>query len=197
MKNKLEELKQAIIEGEDDLALDLVQEALSENAEPLTLLNQAIIPGIQKAGDLWRKNVYFQSDVIMSTEAFRVVMEIVEPKLMSMETVKAKKVVIGTVAGDMHDLGKTIVIAMLRGAGFMVTDLGEDVPVDTFIAKVKDVKPDILGLGCYMTTTMPEIEEVIHNLNNIVFTSAHKTSVREIQVIHYVFPYLFTPYFGA
>ena len=165
MEDRLQELKKAVIDGEDELALNLVQEALAEDADPLTLLNQAIIPGIQAAGELWKKNIYFQSDVIMSTEAFRVVMEVVEPLLTSLETGNAKKVAIGTVAGDMHNLGKTIVIAMLRGAGFMVTDLGEDVPKSVFIAKVKEIKPDILGLGCYMTTTMIEMEEVINNLN--------------------------------
>lgn len=165
MEDRLQELKKAVIDGEDELALNLVQEALTEDADPLTLLNQAIIPGIQAAGELWKKNIYFQSDVIMSTEAFRVVMEVVEPLLTSLEAGNAKKVVIGTVAGDMHNLGKTIVIAMLRGAGFIVTDLGEDVSMPVFIAKVKEIKPDILGLGCYMTTTMPEMEEVINNLN--------------------------------
>lgn len=165
MEDRLQELKKAVIDGEDELALNLVQEALAQDADPLTLLNQAIIPGIQEAGELWKKNIYFQSDVIMSTEAFRVVMEVVEPLLTSLETGNAKKVAIGTVAGDMHNLGKTIVIAMLRGAGFMVTDLGEDVSMPVFIAKVKEIQPDILGLGCYMTTTMPEMEEVINNLN--------------------------------
>ena len=164
MEDRLQELKKAIVEGEDDLALDVVQQALADGVDPLALLNQAIVPGIQEAGALWKKNIYFQSDVIMSTEAFRVVMEVVEPMLTGLESGNTKKVAIGTVAGDMHNLGKTIVIAMLRGAGFMVTDLGEDVSIPVFIEKVKEIGPDILGLGCYMTTTMLEIEEIIKKI---------------------------------
>jgi methanogenic corrinoid protein MtbC1 len=77
------------------------------------------MPGIQEAGELWKKNKYFQSDVIMSAEAFRVAMGVVEPLLTAGEPGSSKKIAIGTVAGDMHNLGKIIVIAMLRGAGLM------------------------------------------------------------------------------
>jgi 5-methyltetrahydrofolate--homocysteine methyltransferase len=160
-----EELKNAILEGEDDLALDLVRKALDQGAEPLDLVNRAIVPGIQEAGELWKKNRYFQSDVIMSAEAFRIAMEVVEPLIGTGQTGNTRKVVIGTVAGDMHNLGKIIVIAMLRGAGFDVIDLGEDVPTSGFIDAVKAFKPDILGLGCYMTTTMLEMTEVVRKLN--------------------------------
>jgi methanogenic corrinoid protein MtbC1 len=83
-----------------------------------------------------------------------------------LETDASKRLVIGTVSGDMHNLGKTIVIAMLRGAGFSVSDLGEDVPVSVFVEKVRELKPHILGLGCYMTTTMPEMRQVIQSLRD-------------------------------
>jgi corrinoid protein of di/trimethylamine methyltransferase len=166
MSDILQQLKKAVLEGEDDQALSLVRKAIEQEIQPVTLVNQSIMPGIQQAGELWKKNMYFQSDVIMSAEAFRVTMQVVEPLLAVGEAGNAKKVAIGTVAGDMHNLGKTIVIAMLRGAGFSVTDLGEDVPASTFIDTVKDLKPDILGLGCYMTTTMLEMKEVIRSLND-------------------------------
>jgi 5-methyltetrahydrofolate--homocysteine methyltransferase len=104
--------------------------------------------------------------MIMSVEAFRVAMEVIEPDITAGETSTAGKLVIGTVAGDMHNLGKMMVVAMLRGAGFHVIDLGEDVPAQTFIDKVKELKPDILGLGCYMTTTMAEMENVIKYLED-------------------------------
>lgn len=165
MPYSAEKLKNAILEGEDDLSLDLVRKALDRGAEPLDLVHRAIVPGIQEAGDLWKKNRYFQSDVIMSAEAFRVAMEVVEPLIIVGETGNSRKVAIGTVAGDMHNLGKIIVIAMLRGADFNVIDLGEDVPTGAFIDAVKELKPDILGLGCYMTTTMREMAEVIRRLN--------------------------------
>lgn len=166
MAGTLGELKKAVLDGDDDLALSLVQRALAEGAQPIVIVNQAIVPGIQEAGELWKKNRYFQSDVIMSAEAFRVAMEVVEPLLTELETDAAKKIVIGTVAGDMHNLGKIIVIAMLRGAGFSVIDLGEDVPVAVFIDTVMELEPEILGLGCYMTTTMPEMKQIIQNLKD-------------------------------
>ncbi len=166
MSDMLQDLRRAVLEGDDEQALKLVQSALKQGIQPVALVNSAIMPGIQEAGELWKKNIYFQSDVIMSAEAFRVAMGVVEPLLTAGEAAGSKKIAIGTVAGDMHNLGKIIVIAMLRGAGFNVTDLGEDVPVHTFIDTVKIQKPDILGLGCYMTTTMLEMKEVLKNLSD-------------------------------
>ena len=93
-------------------------------------------------------------------------MEIIEPKLSAGDRGTSGKIVIGTVAGDMHNLGKIMVNATLRGGGFNVIDLGEDVSRETFIQSIKDEKPDILGLGCYMTTTMLEMREIIKELEN-------------------------------
>ena len=100
----------------------------------------------------------------MCATAFRVALDVVEPLVSEVETKGAGRYLIGTVAGDMHNLGKIMVIAMLRGAGFQVTDLGEDVPKEIFLNKIIELEPDILGLGCYMTTTMLELEEVIKSL---------------------------------
>ena len=132
--------------------------------EPATIISNALVPGIQEAGELWNQNVYFWPDIVMSTEAFRITMEVIEPHLSAGQIGSSGKVLIGTVAGDMHNLGKKIVIDILRCANFNVTDLGEDVPMKTFIDKVKESKPDILGLGCYMTTTMLEMRNIIAEL---------------------------------
>lgn len=164
MTDILQKLKQAVIEGEDDLAQSLAGEALEEGLEPIAIVNEAIVTGIQEAGNLWKEGVYFQADMIMSAEAFRIAMEVVEPNLSIVDTGGIGKYVIGTVAGDMHNLGKMMVVAMLRGAGFNVIDLGEDVPATTFVDKVKEIKPHILGLGCYMTTAIMEIENIIKDL---------------------------------
>jgi methanogenic corrinoid protein MtbC1 len=111
----LEKLKKAVLEGDDDLALSLATEALEEGNRPLAIVNEAIVAGIQEAGVLWKKNEYFQTDMIMCAEAFRASMEVVEPKIAVGETGTAGRFVIGTVAGDMHDLGKMMVIAMDDG----------------------------------------------------------------------------------
>jgi 5-methyltetrahydrofolate--homocysteine methyltransferase len=158
------DLKKSVLEGDDEIAQELAQKALDQGIEPMTVVNQSIIPGIQEAGELWKRNEYFHTDIILCAEAFRLAMEIIEPKLSVGERGASGKIVIGTVAGDMHNLGKIMVNATLRGGGFEVIDLGEDVSRETFIKSIKEEKPDILGLGCYMTTTMREMKDIILDL---------------------------------
>lgn len=163
MPDTLEELTKAVLEGEDELAEELTQNALGEKLNPLSI-SEAVMAGIQRAGQLWKENIYFQPDVIMSAEAFKVAMEAIEPHLSEGEGEVAGRVLIGTVAGDMHNLGKIMVVAMLRANGYHVTDLGEDVLNETFVNEVRETMPDILGLGCYMNTTMLAMEEVLSSL---------------------------------
>jgi len=165
MSGTLEELKRAIVEGDDDVALDRANDALGEGIDPLEVLNQAIVSGIEEAGRLWNDNRYFLPDVILSAGAFKAALDVVEPHLAEGAGRKSGRIILGVVAGDMHDLGKTIVTAMLAGAGFEVVDLGIDVPVQTLIDKARELEPDILGLGAYMTTTMLLMKDVIEGLN--------------------------------
>jgi len=158
------ELKKAVLEGDDDIAQELAQKALDQGIAPMIIAEQGIIPGIQEAGEMWKRNEYFHTDIILCAEAFRLAMELIEPKLSSGEKGTSGKILIGTVAGDMHNLGKIMVNATLRGGGFEVIDLGEDVSQETFIEKIKEFNPDILGLGCYMTTTMLEMKDLIKRL---------------------------------
>ncbi len=132
----------------------------------MEILNGGVVPGIVGAGDLWKANKYFLPDVIMSAEAFKAAMRPLEPRLREAQGGNPRgKVVIGVVEGDMHELGKSLVIAMLTSAGFDVTDLGINVPLATFVATVKEVRPDIVGLGAYMTTTMLQMREIITELD--------------------------------
>jgi 5-methyltetrahydrofolate--homocysteine methyltransferase len=165
MSNTLEELKRAIVEGDDDIALAKAKKALEKKIDPLEVLNQAIIAGIEEAGRLWNDSRYFLPDVILSAGAFEAAMEIVKPCLARGMRQRTGKIVIGVVAGDMHDLGKTIVTAMLNGAGFEVVDLGIDVPVQTFIDRTRELDPDIVGVGAYMSTTMLSMKKVIEGLS--------------------------------
>ena len=135
MSETLEQVKQAIIDGDDDIAAEQTERALEEGVNPADIVKQAIVPGIERTGKLWKDNVFFIPDVVLSTEAFKAAMEAVETKLSDAITDKRDRFVMGVVAGDMHDLGKSIVIAMLTGAGFEVIDLGVDVPTETFIEK--------------------------------------------------------------
>jgi trimethylamine corrinoid protein len=164
MSDILEEVRKAIVDGDDDIAVTQIEKALKEGIDPEKVLKQAIVPGIERAGELWQENVYFMPDVVLSAEAFKSAMEVVDPHLAGRETNKLGIIIIGVVAGDMHDLGKSIVIAMLTGAGFEVIDLGVDVPIETFIEKTRELNPDIMGVGCYMTTTMLELKDMMKSL---------------------------------
>jgi trimethylamine corrinoid protein len=118
MSDIVETVKQTIVDGDDDEAVTQIEKALTEGIDPVKVLKEAIVPGIERAGELWHDNVYFMPDVVLSAEAFKAAMKAVEPHLAGREITKLGTVIMGVVAGDMHDLGKSIVIAMLTGAGF-------------------------------------------------------------------------------
>jgi len=165
MTGKFKAIRDAVVEGEDEISAHLVKEALAEKLPPLEILNQGVIAGISKTGELWKANDYFLPDVILSADAFKSAMIVLEPALKEGSDGKpSHKIVIGVVEGDMHDLGKSLIIALLQSAGFEVIDLGIDVPKDKFIAAVQDYNPAIIGLGAYMSTTMLEMKEIIAEL---------------------------------
>lgn len=160
----MEALYQAILEGEDDLALEKAQGCLAAGLQADALVRQAVVPAIEEAGRRWQSNQYFLPDVVLCAVAFKAAMGELSPRLSVGQSAKRGRVLIGTVAGDMHDLGKSIVVAMLTGAGFEAIDLGVDVPIETFVQKTKELHPDIVGMGAYMTTTMLQMREVISGL---------------------------------
>ena len=173
MAGILEGIQQAIVEGDDDIAASQTKKAIDDGVDTLEIFRNAIIPGIEQAGKLWQENVYFMPDVVLSAEAFKAAMKVIEPYLKKIDAHYTGKILQGVVAGDMHDLGKSIVIAVFMGAGFEVIDLGVDIPVEVFIEKIKEHQPDILGVGCYMTTTMLGVKELMqalqeHGLRNKV-----------------------------
>jgi 5-methyltetrahydrofolate--homocysteine methyltransferase len=158
-------ISKAITEGEEEEAVKRVQEALKSGSPPVEIMRRGIVAGISKAGELWKANEFFLPDVIMAADAFKAAMAILKPRLKEGEGVrKGKKIVMGVVQGDVHDLGKSLVIAMLTSAGFEVIDLGIDVPLQKFIDAAREQQPHILGLGAYMTTTMLEMKGIIAEL---------------------------------
>jgi len=165
MSENYSDISKAIVEGEDVKATELVEEALAEGYPPLDILNQGVVAGINKTGELWASNQYFLPDVILSADAFKAAMIPLEPRLKASQGGQpVNKFVIGVVQGDMHDLGKSLVCAMLTSAGFEVIDLGIDVSKEKFIEAVKQYKPAILGLGAYMSTTMLDMKDIIAEL---------------------------------
>ena len=165
MSEQLAAIRQAIVEGEDDQARTLVGQALDAGLPPLDILQQGVVAGITETGELWQANEYFLPDVILSADAFKAAMVPLEPRLKEGDEDRpSHKVVIGVVEGDMHDLGKNLVIAMLQSAGFEVIDLGIDVRKGNFIQAIKEHQPAIVGLGAYMTTTMLLMKDLIAEL---------------------------------
>lgn len=166
MPELLETLKQAILDGDDDLASTAAQAALEAGLMPIDILNQAIVTSIEEAGRLWSQNEYFLPEVILSAGAFNAALKVVEPHLACGTRRGAGRILIGVVEGDMHDLGKNIVIALLTGAGFEIVDLGVDVPAQTFIDKAAELEPDIVGIGAYMTTTTLLMKAIVQGLRS-------------------------------
>ena len=158
-------ISKAVMEGEDESAARLVGEALGAGLPPLDILQKGIVDGITETGERWKRNEFFLPDVILAADAFKAAMAVLKPHLREGEDLhRGKKVVIGVVEGDVHDLGKGMVVGMLSSAGFEVIDLGIDVSRQQFIGAVQEHRPYILGLGAYMTTTMLQMKEIIAGL---------------------------------
>ena len=159
-----DELRMAITGGDELKADEAARLALEEGEDALTLLEEGAVAGIYEAGRLWQEGEYFLPDIILATEAFNVVMQRLEPLLAGGPSRAKGKVVIGSVEGDAHDLGKNIVSALLRCASYDVVDLGVDVTAERFADAARREKADIVGMGAYMTTTMRNMEGVIDRL---------------------------------
>ncbi len=155
-----DDLQKGVCEGEEEDASAAARAALEEGVEAGVVLNAAI-EGVYEAGRLWQDDEYFLPDVVLACEAFREVMTMLEPGLRAGTGCWKGRVVIGTVEGDAHDLGKNIVMAMLRASMYEVVDLGVDVPAARFVEAVREHDARVLGLGAYMTTTMRNIEGVV------------------------------------
>lgn len=165
MQEKYEAISQAVLEGDDIQAVALTKDALVANLPPMDILQKGVVEGINQAGEKWQKNEYFLPDVIMAAEAFKAAMKLLDPELKKTQVGKInKKLVIGVVEGDMHELGKSLVVAMTTAAGFDVIDLGVNVSIPKWVEAVKTHQPDLVGIGAYMTTTMLQMKDIIAEL---------------------------------
>ncbi len=158
-----EDLVKAVLEGDELATARIAGEALEAQADPRDILQRGA-EGIIEAGKLWQAGDYFLPDVILAAEAYREVMGRVGPLLPEAEDGARGMVLIGSVEGDAHEIGKNIVTAILRSAGYRVIDLGVDVPASDFVEKTRELQPQVVGLGAYMTTTMRRMPEVLEAL---------------------------------
>ncbi len=161
----LDELKELVVKGDMVNAVAKTQEALDEGLAPGKLIDEALIAAMDVVGEMYKSGELFVPEMLVAAQTMQACMEKLEPLVAADELKSAGKVVIGTVKDDLHDIGKNLVAMMLRGAGFEVVDLGVDVAVEEFVAKVKELKPDILGMSALLTTTVPQMDLVIKALD--------------------------------
>lgn len=165
--NKLiEDLRFAILKGDGEKAEELAKLSIEKDFDSQKIVNEGIRSAMDEVGDLFSVGEYFLPDLVLSGEAAKAIIRVLEPRLakVSDKGDVAGKIIIGTVKGDIHEIGKTLVATMLTGGGFNVIDLGVDVPTEKFIETVKEENAQVVGLSALLTTTMPFQKEVIEGL---------------------------------
>ena len=155
---------QAILDGDADKVAELVEAALAEGVSPADILNEGLMKGMSVVGDLFKRDELFVPEVILSAKVMKRGTEILQPLMVGEKQEATQIAVLGTVKGDIHDIGKNLVKTMMEGAGFEVIDLGIDIPAETFVQKVSEVKPKIVAMSALLTTTMVYMKVVIDAL---------------------------------
>jgi len=165
-EEEVKRLAEAVVEGDAEKSEETAKKTVELGMDPLQVLDEGVIKPLREIGDRFGRGEIFLTDLVMSAEAAKVAMEVLvaEIKRRGREVGYLGRVVLGTVAGDIHDIGKNIVGALLSVEGFEVIDLGADVPTEKFVEKVRELKPNILGLSALLTVTMPVQREVIEAL---------------------------------
>lgn len=159
------QLAQAVIDGEPEDAEQLAKQALEQGLDPLTCVNEGLTKGIQKVGDLFASGEYFLPELIIGAEAMKKALAVLEPEMVGDQSREVVgRVVLGTVQGDMHEIGKTLVGTMLIANGFQVYDIGVDKSAEEFIAAVKENEADIVGASALLTTTMLQQKKLVESL---------------------------------
>ena len=162
----MEQLRQALIGAKKDEGLEATQGLLDAGVDPVIILQDAMAAAMFTLGAMWSRGEVFLPEVVASATLFKMCNELVEPALLAAGGQKmiTGKVILCTVKGDLHDLGKNMVGAMLKTAGFEVTDLGKDTSLDTILTAIRELEPDILGMSALLTTTVPQQKVVIDAL---------------------------------
>ena len=161
----LEAVYEAVLQGDDKAAGVETQTALDTGISASDILNKACIPAMDEFGRLFELGETYVPEMLIAARAMEKSLEILEPLLVEEDTAAAGKVAIGTVAGDLHDIGKNLVAIMLRGAGFEVVDLGTDVAPQEFVNAIREHEPDLIGMSALLTTTMASIDETLETLS--------------------------------
>jgi 5-methyltetrahydrofolate--homocysteine methyltransferase len=160
----LKALADAIIRGDQNVAVQMTKAALEEGASAESVLNNGLIAGMDVIGGRFKKNEVYIPEVLIAARAMKMAMEVLEPELVKAGVKPRGKLLIGTVQGDLHDIGKNLVAMMLKGAGFEVVDLGVDIGPDKFVEQAKTTGAHLIGMSALLTTTMPSMEKTLKAL---------------------------------
>lgn len=160
----IELVREAVIDGDARGTVAQIEKALAQGLDPEVILHDGLIAGMAEVGRLFEEGEYFVPEMLISARAMSAALVVLRPKLAAQGVESSGKVVIGTVRGDLHDIGKSLVVMMLEGAGFEVVDLGIDVPVERFVEAVSEEAPHVVALSALLTTTMMNMAEVIEAL---------------------------------
>lgn len=160
----IEEMSEFLQKGRAKNVKALVEQALEEGRDPKEILNEGLLSGMMIVGKKFKNNEVFVPEVLVAARAMNAGLTVLEPKLVEVGNEPVGRAVIGTVKGDLHDIGKNLVAMMLKGAGFEVIDEGVDVEADTFIDKAEEINADVICMSALLTTTMPNMQECIERL---------------------------------
>jgi len=163
--SKINELAAAVERGRGKLVANLVQEALAEGNAPVDILNKGMIDAMSVVGEKFKNNEIFVPEMLVAAKAMKKGVEALKPYLTDGSATKLGKMAMGTVAGDLHDIGKNLVIMMIESTGYEVIDLGIDVPVEKFMEAANDPEINVIGVSALLTTTMPAMQETVAALN--------------------------------
>ena len=164
--SEMQELTQAVIKGDRNKAKQLTQALLDKNVVPMDIVEKGLVPGMAEVGDRFKRNEYFVPEMLIAARAMKEAMAMLEP-LLAKAGIKPKyTAVLGTVQGDLHDLGKNLVAMMWKGANIGVVDLGSNVSPDKFVAAVKQHNAQLVGLSALLTTTMPAMKDTVLAIRN-------------------------------
>jgi corrinoid protein of di/trimethylamine methyltransferase len=178
-KELFEAMAQSIIDGEEEDAVELAQQAIEQGVDPLDAINQGFVVGLDEVGAQFGCGEMFLPDLVLAAESMKAAMSVLEPELTKRGAARQVlgTVVIGTVEGDIHDIGKTLVATMLSASGFKVYDLGVDVSLQTFVDKASEVEANLIGLSALLTTTMVKQRTLIESLEEAGLRSKVKVMV--------------------
>ena len=162
----LSALAEAIIKGDQNTAVEITKAALDEGTAAKNVLDDGLIAGMDVVGDRFKKNEIYIPEVLIAARAMKSAMEILEPELVKAGVEPIGKFLVGTVQGDLHDIGKNLVAMMLKGAGFEVIDLGVDISAEKFVEQAKAENVHLVGMSALLTTTMPLMEKTLKALKD-------------------------------